>query len=272
VATDRSKRRAWTLGVVAAAILTVLALTGGVLTGLRSSANLIVTPFNWTVNEIARPIGHVFAGALNYSDVVAQNQKLRYQLGQAELKANENWPLERQLQELSTELNVPYVGGLPMVAAQVTTVSPTNFAATVDISKGRDDGVLVGMPVVANGGLIGSVIATTHRGATVRLISDVNSAVGVTFGDGKSSLVVTGRGVNNGLVATSVPLSTAITPGTKLATNGLEGALYPPGLPVAKVEKVSLTPGAATYNLTLRPTADLRHLLYLDVVLWEPPA
>jgi cell shape-determining protein MreC len=106
----------------------------------------------------------------------------------------------------------------------------------------------------------------------VRLISDVNSAVGVTFGDGKSSLVVTGRGVNNGLVATSVPLSTAITPGTKLATNGLEGALYPPGLPVAKVEKVSLTPGAATYNLTLRPTADLRHLLYLDVVLWEPPA
>jgi len=272
VATDRSKRRAWTLGVAAAALLTVLALTGGVLTGLRSSANLLVTPFNWTVNEIARPIGHVFAGALNYSDVVAQNQKLRYELGRAELKANENWPLERQLQQLSTELNVPYVGSLPVVAAQVTTVSPTNFAATVDISKGRDDGVLVGMPVVANGGLVGSVIATTPRGATVRLISDVDSSVGVTFGDGKSSLVVTGRGVNNGLIATSVPLSTSITPGTKLATNGLEGALYPPGLPVAKVEKVSLTPGAATYNLTLRPTADLRHLLYLDVVLWEPPA
>ena len=272
MATDRSKRRAWTLGVAAAALLTVLALTGGVLTGLRSSANLLVTPFNWTVNEIARPIGHVFAGALNYSDVVAQNQKLRYELGRAELKANENWPLERQLQQLSTELNVPYVGSLPVVAAQVTTVSPTNFAATVDISKGRDDGVLVGMPVVANGGLVGSVIATTPRGATVRLISDVDSSVGVTFGDGKSSLVVTGRGVNNGLIATSVPLSTSITPGTKLATNGLEGALYPPGLPVAKVEKVSLTPGAATYNLTLRPTADLRHLLYLDVVLWEPPA
>jgi rod shape-determining protein MreC len=272
VATDRSKRRAWTLGVAAAALLTVLSLTGGVLSGLRSGANLIVTPFNWTVNEIARPIGHVFAGAINYSDVVAQNQKLRYELGQAELKSNENWPLNRQLQEMSTELNVPYVGDLPTVTAQVTTVSPTNFAATVDISKGRDDGVLVGMPVVANAGLVGSIIATTPHGATVRLISDVNSSVGVTFGDGKSSLVVSGHGVNNGLVATSVPLGTSITPGTKLATNGLEGALFPPGLPVAKVVKVSLTPGAAAYNLTLRPTADLRHLLYLDVVLWEPPA
>jgi rod shape-determining protein MreC len=260
------------VGVVVAAILTILALTGGVLSGLRNGANLVVTPFNWTVNEVARPIGHLFAGAVNYSDVVAQNQKLRYELGRAELKANENWPLERQLQQISSELDVPYVGSLPTVAAQVTTVSPTNFAATVTISKGRDSGILVGMPVVANGGLVGSIVATTSQGATVRLISDVNSSVGVTFGNGTSSLVVSGRGVNNGLMATSVPLTTPLTPGTKLATNGLEGGLYPPGLPVAKVAHITLTPGAATYNLTLRPTADLRHLLYLDVVLWEPTA
>jgi len=31
-----------------------------------------------------------------------------------------------------------------------------------------------------------------------------------------------------------------------------------------------LTPGAATYNLSLHPLADLRNLFYLDVVLWEP--
>jgi cell shape-determining protein MreC len=55
-----------------------------------------------------------------------------------------------------------------------------------------------------------------------------------------------------------------------MATDGLEGGLFPPGLPVAKVSKVALTPGAATYNLVLRPTADLRFLSYLDVVLWEP--
>ena len=272
MATDRSKRRAWTLGVVAAAILTVLALTGGVLSGLRSAANVVVTPFNWTVNEVARPLGHLFSGAINYSDVVSQNQKLRYELGQAELKSNEQWSMERQLQQLSTSLNVPYVGSLPTVAVQVTTVSPTNFAATVQISKGRNSGILVGMPVVANGGLVGSIVATTPHGATVRLITDVNSSVGVTFGDGRISLVVSGRGVNNGLSATSVPLATPLTPGTRLATNGLNGGLFPPGLPVAKVAQVSLTPGAATYNLTLRPTADLRHLQYLDVVLWEPTA
>jgi rod shape-determining protein MreC len=69
-----------------------------------------------------------------------------------------------------------------------------------------------------------------------------------------------------------VPLGTQIAPGTKLSTDGLNGGLYPAGLPVATVTTVVLTPGAATYNLTLKPAANLRHLSYLDVVLWEPRA
>lgn len=270
MATDRTRRRTWTIGASVTVLLVVLYLSGGVVSGLRTAANFITAPFTWTVNEIARPIGHMFAGAINYSDVVAQNQKLRYELGRAELRANEQAALSRQLAELTTQLNVPFVGNLPTVATQVSALSPTNFAATVDIAKGRDNGVLVGMPVVADGGLVGSVITTTPHGATVRLITDVSSLVGVTFGNGKTALVVSGQGVNNGLGATSVPLTSAIRQGTVLSTSGLDGGLYPPGLPVASVSKVSLTPGAATYNLSLHPLADLRDLLYLDVVIWEP--
>ena len=258
------------MSVAALATLVILYLTTGVASGLRSGANLVVSPFSWAVNEIARPVGHFFAGTVNYSDVVAQNQKLRFQLGEAEERANQGWAYARQLQQLTTELNVPFVGSLPTVAAQVTTLSPTNFAATVDISKGRDSGILVGMPVVANGGLVGVINQTTAHGATVLLITDVKSLIGVTFGNGKTSLVISGQGVNNGLNATSVPLSSSVRAGTVLSTNGLDGGLFPPGLPVAKVSKVTLTPGAATYNLALHPLADLRDLVYLDVVLWEP--
>jgi rod shape-determining protein MreC len=270
VATERTRRRTWTIGATVSVLLVVLYLSGGVVSGLRTAANLVTSPFSWSVNEIARPIGHMFAGAINYSDVVAQNQKLRYELGRAQLKANESFAQSRQIAQLSTQLDVPFVGTLTTVAAQVTALSPTNFAATLDISKGRDSGVMVGMPVVANGGLVGTVVATTPHGATVRLITDVDSLIGATFGSGKTTLVVSGQGVNNGLGATSVPLTSSVRSGTVLSTNGLDGGLYPPGLPVAKVSKVTLTPGAATYNLSLRPLADLRNLEYLDVVLWEP--
>ncbi|MFZ0769374.1 MAG: hypothetical protein WAM64_09160, partial [Acidimicrobiales bacterium] len=121
MATERSRRRTWTLGAAVLATLVVLYLTTGVASGLRSGANLVITPFSWAVNEIARPVGHFFAGTVNYSDVVAQNQKLRYQLGVAEERANEGWAFARQLQQLTTELDVPFVGSLPTVAAQVTT-------------------------------------------------------------------------------------------------------------------------------------------------------
>ena len=67
-----------------------------------------------------------------------------------------------------------------------------------------------------------------------------------------------------------MPLTSSVRSGTVLSTNGLDGGLFPPGLPVAKVSKVTLTPGAATYNLSLHPLANLRDLVYLDVVLWEP--
>jgi rod shape-determining protein MreC len=270
VATDRTRRRALFAGAAFSVVIVVLYSTGGVFSGLRSAANTVVNPFSWSVNEVARPIGHFFAGAVNYGDVVAQNQKLRYELGEAELKSNEEWSFERQLEQISTRLDVPFVGSLPTVAAQVTTLSPTNFAATIDIDRGRNQGILEGMPVVANGGLIGSVLSTTPNGATVRLISDTSSIIGVTFGKGTTDLLLSGRGVNNGLSATSIPLSTSLSPGTLLATDGLEGGLFPAGLPVARVSKVTLTPGAATYNLTLEPTADLRHISYVDVVLWEP--
>lgn len=270
MASSRSRRRLWAFGAGVALVATILYTTGGVVSGLRSAANLAVTPFSWSINAVARPLGHLLAGAVNYSDVVAQNAKLRYELGQARLEADQRWALERQLEELSTQLRVPFVGGLTVVAAQVSTFSPTSFAATIDISKGRSDGVLSGMPVVANGGLIGTVISTTPHGATVRLISDVASGVGVTFGNGSTSLVVEGRGVNNGLGASAIPLATTLRPGTLLSTDGLSGGLYPPGLPVARVSAITLTPGAATYDVTLRPTADLRHLLYVDVILWEP--
>jgi rod shape-determining protein MreC len=270
VAVNRARRRSVTIIVASAILIGTLYVSGGIVSGLRSAANLVVAPFSFTINVIARPIGHLFAGTINYSDVVAQNQRLRYELSRDQLQIESYWGMERQLSEVSTNLNVPFVGNLTQVTAQVVGTSPTNFSATVDIDKGRDDGVLAGMPVVGSGGLVGIVKSTTPRGATVLLITDVTSALGATFGTNNPSIIVTGNGVNNGLAATSVPLSAVITPNTQLFTDGLNGGLYPEGIPVARVKSVTLTPGAATYDLKLEPDADLRHLSYVDVLLWEP--
>ncbi len=266
----RSTRRNVTLLSGFAITLVALQFTVGIGAGLRTIANGAVSPFAATIRFVATPVGHFFSGSLNYSSLVQQNQQLRYELGQAQLRLNESRAFIQKLSHMSTELNVPFVGTLPTVSAEVSSFSPTSFAATIDISKGRDDGVLAGMPVVANGGLIGTVISTTLHGSTVRLITDQRSHFGSVFSNQGTSVIIAGRGLNNGLAAASVPISFNVRPGMMVFTDGLEGGLYPAGLPIARVSKVRLTPGAATYELNFRPTADLRHIYYVDVVLWEP--
>jgi len=126
------------------------------------------------------------------------------------------------------------------------------------------------MPVVAAGGLVGLVTAVTPHGADVRLITDAQSVVGATFGTGSTDALIYGRGASQRLSISSIALSETLSPGSLFSTNGLQGGLFPPGLPVAFVKSVTLTPGATTYDVTLEPAADLSHLAYVDVVLWEP--
>jgi rod shape-determining protein MreC len=238
--------------------------------GLRNVGRTVVSPFAWTLNQIAHPIADIFGGAVNYSSVTQQNQQLREELAVRSLQSNETVALQNELEQISSMLHLTFVGSLDSVVAQVTTNSPTNFSATFTIAKGELDGVLTGMPVVGSGGLLGRVVASSGHSAVVDLISDQNSIVGCTFGSSRANVLLYGRGVNASITATAVPLNSPLSPGALCTTSGLRGGIFPPGLPVARAQTVTLTPGGSTYNLVMTPTADLHNLNYVSVLLWEP--
>jgi rod shape-determining protein MreC len=269
VALSPSRRRAITLSVLAGVTAVGLYQAGGVGNGVRGLAGGVLRPFSWAVNLVAAPIGHLLAGAVNYSDLVSQNQQLRSQLGKAQLAAGVNSGASQTLAALDAVLHLPFIGSTPSVVAQVVSVSPTNFAAAVTLSKGAADGLLPGMPVVANGGVVGRIITTTNHGATVRLVTDANSSLNVTFGKQATTVLVDGRGVNNGLAMSGIPVTAPLTIGQILLSSSLLGSTMPGGLPVAKVTSISVTPGSSTYAATVSPVADLAHLSFVDVLLWE---
>jgi len=272
VAISRARRRSITLTALAVLAAYSLYQAGGVVSGIKGVTGGILKPFSWTVNEIAQPIGHLFAGVVNYSDVVSQNQQLRTALGQATMQADQNAAAAQTLAQLEALLHLPFVGTTPTQVAQVVSVSPTNFAATITISKGAANGILVGMPVVANGGLVGSVISTTSSAATVRLVTDPNSSVAVTFGSQQVTALLAGRGVNEGLSVSNIPVTDPLSVGQVLVTSAQSGGIVPSGIPVAKVTSLSVTPGSSTYQAVVAPLADLGHLAFVDVLLWEPSA
>jgi rod shape-determining protein MreC len=272
----RSRRPRTTLLLLVLAAVTIITLDarGGlhvVTSGARSVASDAFTPIRSGVNAVVEPIGSFLAGSVHYGAVREQNQKLQAEIDQLKMQQAGAAQQEQALKQLSALLNLPYLGNLQTVPAEVTDFGTSDFAATVDLDVGRADGVQLNMPVVGLGGLVGLVVEVSHHTATVRLITDGQSAVGTVYGPAPGSLaVLNGTGPGKPLSADLVPSNTPLTPGEVFTTSGLPGALFPPGIPVATVTSAHTGTTANQESVSLQPKADLAHLRYVSVVLWGP--
>lgn len=248
--------------------------THHITSGIKSLASDIFSPIRSGVNGILDPIGNVFAGAVHYDSVVKENHELQLTLGRIRLQDDaRGFQLRQltQLQRLLAENHLPYLQQLPTVLAEQTDAGSTNYAATIDIDKGRDDGVDVGMPVIGAGGLVGTVTFAAHHSATVTLVTDGSSKVGVSFGSGNAyTATLDGQGPGRSLNADFVAPGTPVRRGERMYTNDLAGNIFPGGIPVAYVTAVHTTPGASQETVEVQPLADLGALAYVEVVQWSP--
>ena len=274
MATRRTRRSITTFTVLAIVSICLIAFSGqassSVTSGIRSIGSAIVSPVVAVVDAVARPIGNLFAGALNYSSVTEENARLRADIGRLEMSRSSASFEQRQLREVAALQNVPYLSSLSTVTAATTAIRRSNFAATIQINKGTSSGVAVGMPVVGNGGLVGQVTAAGKSSATVRLVTDGETRVGAVFGRTSNYGVVAGAGATRSLSVNYVPPHTNIRVGQDVFTNGLDGAQFPAGIPIGRVTAASTPPNSLSMDIDLSPAADMSHLDFVDVVLWEP--
>lgn len=274
----RSRRPRTTLLILVLAAITLITLDarGGlhvVTSGARSAASDAFAPIRSGVNAVIEPIGSFLAGSVHYGAVREQNQKLQAEIAQLKMEKAAAAQQAEALSQLSALLKLPYLNNLQSVPAEVTDFGTSDFAATIDIDVGRADGIQLDMPVVGLGGLVGQVVAVSHHTATVRLITDGQSAVGTVYGPPPGSLaVLNGTGSGKPLSADLVPSNTPLTIGEVFSTSGLAGGLFPPGIPVARVTAAHTRSSASQESVTLQPLADLAHLRYVTVVLWGPSA
>jgi rod shape-determining protein MreC len=276
VAKPRRSRRVLTVVILVLVSLSVITLdqtgrTHNLTSGVKSVANDVFSPIRSAVNDVLQPVGDFFAGAVHYGALQRQNQQLQASLGRLRQAQSQQAFAARQLQQLLALLHLPYLGQLPTVVAQTQEVNASNFAATIQIDKGRGQGVDVGDPVVGAGGLVGQVVEASHDTATVRLITDGQSKVGVAFGPGnQSTATVSGQGSGDPLSVDLIPPATQIHRGENLYTDQLQGAEFPAGIPVAYITSFHTVAGATQQTVAAQPLANLNELAYVVVVQWQP--
>lgn len=200
----------------------------------------------------------------------AQNVALALQAQRAREQAAENVHLRELLQLKQT-------APVQSTAAEVVAEARDAYSRTLFIDKGAVAGIVVGSPVMDRHGLLGQVTEVAPLTASVRLITDRESAIPVEVErDGRRGVLVGSAGaVTGNLELLWQAANVDLRPGDLLVTSGLDG-IYPRGLVVAKVSSVQRPPDSAFAHVVCAPVATVdsgRHVLVLTprAALAHPP-
>jgi rod shape-determining protein MreC len=269
-----SRTRLAVLVLASVTLLTVGLRDAPVVRDVREGAATVLSPVEGAADAVTRPFRNAWHGITDYEDLRDENEQLREQLdaaGASESGEIRRSDAEEQLAELSAALELPYAGDVPTVTARVVSGPRSNFSHAVEIDKGTDDGLAVGMPVVTASGLVGRVGQATGTQATVQLLTDPDFRVGVRLAGTPELGTARGRGRDEPLtVDTAIDQDAEIADGSGLVTSGVDRSAYPPGIPVGQVTSTREGSGGLALDLVIEPLADIENLSYVSVMRWEP--
>ncbi len=267
-----------------------------------------LSPLQKDVSSALSPVGNVISGSIHYRQALQDNQELRDELAKLKAEHLSDANLAQRLQELTALENIPFVGSMQTITAQVVDIGPSNFESTMTLDQGTHSGVAVGMPVVSNDGLVGRVISTSAFTSTVLLIDDPTSNIAVEINHPINTLpaptlsttttttistsnptttstapeptttespptlaIASGEGDGHDLDLSLVPNGVEIKQNDIVTTSTLQGGIFPAGIPVGLVSNDSQKAAALQQSITVAPLANLNSIDYVSIIEWLPP-
>ncbi|MDQ4070059.1 MAG: rod shape-determining protein MreC [Actinomycetota bacterium] len=271
----RSRRPRFFLVLLALTSVTVLTLDyrgGGddALEAVRRGARDAFAPLQGAADRVVSPVAGFFGAIGDMGSLRSENARLKRELEAARADAIRGADADRERQGLLQLQGLDYAGGLDSVPARVISTAPTNFQLTITIDRGTDARLHVGMPVVTSSGLVGRITEVSKLRATVLLITDPQSNVGVRLANTGEQGVVRGGGARNPLPLDLIAPEVPVDVGEPVVTSGLERGLFPPQIPVGRVRSAEQRQGALQKEILLDPAVDLLRIEFVRVLLWQP--
>jgi rod shape-determining protein MreC len=270
----RSGRSRFTLILLILTSITLLTLDirgFGPLEGARDSTLSALGPVKDFVADATAPVSDAWNGAFHYGDLEAENERLQDRIRELEgTQVNAERDITT-LRNILGELTIPYVGDIETRVATVVSGPVNNFDDVIEIDKGSDDGLEVGMPAVSRGGLVGRIDRVTPNRSRIVLITDPGFIVGVRLTRSGDVGVARGQGSDRPLIVDqSVEADVVVQDNELVTTSGLERGLFPADVPVGTVRSSQILEGELDQELLVDPLANLGDLSYVNIMLWTP--
>lgn len=138
------------------------------------------------------------------------------------------------------------------------------FTRKLVLDKGAQQQVSIGQPVIDAKGLIGQVTRVYQFSSEMTLVTDRNMTVPVVLQRTGMRSVAFGGAAPGRLELRYLASSADLREGDLLTTSGLD-ALYPPGLPVGRIERIERGGDNDFVKVLIAPTAEIQnnHLLVI---------
>jgi rod shape-determining protein MreC len=187
----------------------------------------------------------------------------------------ENSRLQAQVIELQQQLSEAQLADLLLkyartrpenryIAASVIGRDPSPFLHYVIIEHGSDDGLMHGMPVVTDQGLVGRIDAVSPSASRVQLITDPGSAVNVSLQTSQKEAILDGS-ITGDLTVSMIPQDLDVSNGDVVLTSGLGGA-YPNNLLIGQVTGVRKLANDLFQSASVQPAVDFSSLNMVLVI------
>ena len=235
---------------------------------LRTFLGVVLYPVQWVALQPVRLL-HGAGGYFASLDAAQSEREAAYKkLGLQALRANQVDQLSLENERLRKLLDLRSRLETTGIAAEVIYDAADPYSRKVVIDKGLVAKIALGSPVLDESGVVGQVTRVYPLVSEVTLMTDRDHAIpvlntrtgarGVAFGDTSTHA--------DAMELRFMAANADVAVGDLLSTSGVDG-VYPPGLPVARVEKVDRRVDAIfarIYCVPLGLVSGASHVLVLN--------
>ncbi len=239
----------------------------GVVRVLRSGAQSIVSPLQKGTAFVVSPVVELVDSLSDVASLRARNTELERALAEAQaalIAVDDDLARLALLEEI---LDLEATGTeLGRTVAEVIG-RPSTFDGALFISKGSNDGVNVGQPVIdTQGFVVGTVTQVTGGAAIVVPITVGASGVGVAVGDQLGTVVPQ---VNTNILRLDIfGAREPIFDGDQVVTSSVS-VRFPAGYPIGEIDG-DAAPVSDTITATVVPFSNPDTLRVVVVLAWPP--
>ncbi len=233
---------------------------------IRSSISLVISPLQYLVN-----VPFVTANWMNETirfrnQLIDENRQLREKQTLLEVQLLKLESLEVENERLRKMLLSSKRTWERVLIAELIAIDIDPFKRLIQLNKGSQDGVTIGLPILSARGIMGQIIHTSPYTSTAMLIIDASHGIPVKVNRNGLRAIALGTGEATRMELPHIPNSADIKVGDLLVTSGL-GLRFPSGYPVARVSEVVRNPAEQYSRVIVEPTAQLEQT-HEVLVVW----